>query len=51
MMDEPKFEIGLVMAGAVSAGAYSAGVMDFLIEALDAYETSRSTGRTPEGEV
>jgi hypothetical protein len=29
------FEIGLVMAGAISAGAYTAGVADFLIEALD----------------
>ena len=29
------FEIGLVLAGAVSAGAYTAGVMDFLFEALD----------------
>ena len=29
------FEIGLVLAGAVSAGTYSAGVMDFLIEAID----------------
>jgi hypothetical protein len=35
------FEIGLVMAGAVSAGAYSAGVVDFLIEALDAYEQEK----------
>jgi hypothetical protein len=25
------FEIGLVMAGAISAGAYTAGVIDFLI--------------------
>ena len=31
----PRFEIGLVMAGAISAGAYTAGVIDFLIEALD----------------
>jgi hypothetical protein len=31
-------EIGLVLAGAVSAGAYTAGVIDFLIEALDAWE-------------
>ena len=31
------FELGLVMAGAVSAGAYTAGVCDFLIEALDAW--------------
>ncbi|MFO1098978.1 MAG: hypothetical protein U1E81_12135 [Xanthobacteraceae bacterium] len=34
-MSGPKFEIGLVMAGAISAGAYSAGVVDFIIEALD----------------
>lgn len=31
----PQFEIGLVMAGAVSAGAYTSGVIDFLFEALD----------------
>lgn len=31
------FEIGLVLAGAVSAGAYSAGVLDFLFEALQAW--------------
>lgn len=35
------FEMGLVMAGAVSAGSYSAGVLDFLVEALDAYEEAR----------
>src|SRR5919199_6026847 len=52
MPDEtPEFEMGLVMAGAVSAGAYSAGVMDFITEALDAYEIARTTGRTAEGEV
>lgn len=28
------FELGLVMAGAVSAGAYTAGVIDFLLQAL-----------------
>jgi predicted acylesterase/phospholipase RssA len=38
------FEIGLVMAGACSAGAYTAGVIDFLFEALDAWETARATG-------
>jgi len=38
---KPCFEIGLVMAGAISAGAYTAGVMDFLMEALDAYYTER----------
>jgi len=31
------FRIGVNMAGAVSAGAYTAGVLDFLIEALDAW--------------
>jgi hypothetical protein len=41
--DPPRgtFEIGLVMAGAVSAGAYTAGVMDFLIEALDCWEAAK----------
>lgn len=38
------FEIGLVMAGAVSAGAYTAGVMDFLFEALDAWEAAKVAG-------
>jgi hypothetical protein len=36
------FEIGLVMGGTVSAGAYTAGVMDFLFEALDAWEDARN---------
>jgi predicted acylesterase/phospholipase RssA len=31
------FEIGLVLGGTVSAGAYTAGVLDYLIEALDAW--------------
>ena len=35
------FEIGLCMAGAVSAGAYTAGVLDFLVEALDAFSRER----------
>ncbi|WP_397451210.1 patatin-like phospholipase family protein [Pseudomonas sp. NA-150] len=35
------FEIGLVMAGAISAGAYTAGVLDFLIEALDEWEAEK----------
>jgi hypothetical protein len=42
-MAEKTFELGLVMAGAVSAGAYTAGVMDFLFEALDEYEAVRNT--------
>jgi len=39
------FELGLVMAGAVSAGAYTAGVIDFLVEALDEWETAKADGR------
>lgn len=43
MEKTPKtFEIGLVMAGAVSAGAYTAGVVDFLIEALDTWDQART---------
>ncbi|MFO1127255.1 MAG: patatin-like phospholipase family protein [Rhodospirillales bacterium] len=38
------FELGLVMAGACSAGAYTAGVIDFLFEALAAWETAKTTG-------
>jgi hypothetical protein len=37
------FEIGLVMAGAVSAGAYTAGVVDFLIQALDQWHATPLT--------
>ncbi len=39
------FEIGLVLAGAVSAGAYIAGVLDFMIEALDAWEAAKERDR------
>lgn len=42
MKEEPFFEIGLCMAGAVSAGAYTAGVMDYLIETLDKWEQART---------
>ncbi|MEN3976261.1 patatin-like phospholipase family protein [Emcibacter sp. SYSU 3D8] len=35
------FELGLVMAGAVSAGAYTAGVLDFLFEALGEWEAAK----------
>jgi hypothetical protein len=47
MLRKPKartFEIGLVMAGAVSAGAYTAGVIDFLLQALEAWEDAKRTG-------
>lgn len=39
----PRFDLALTMAGAVSAGAYTAGVLDFLIEALDAWEEGKMT--------
>lgn len=39
------FEVGLCMAGAVSAGAYTAGVLDLLIEALDAFAAERQARR------
>ena len=39
------FEIGLVMAGAISAGAYTAGFMDFLIQALDEWEAAKKKTR------
>ena len=47
------FDIGLVMAGAISAGAYTAGVCDFLIQALDAWETAKAdpSARVPRHQV
>lgn len=38
---DKEFRIGLALAGAISAGAYTAGVIDFLIEALEAWEQAR----------
>jgi hypothetical protein len=35
------FELGLVLGGTVSAGAYSAGVLDFIVEALDAWQRAK----------
>jgi hypothetical protein len=40
----PPFKLGINMAGAISAGAYTAGVLDFLTEALDAWEAAKSRG-------
>jgi hypothetical protein len=39
------FKIAINMAGAISAGAYTAGVLDFLIEALDAWYEAKSTNQ------
>ncbi len=43
----PVFDISLCMAGAISAGAYTAGVVDFLIEALEEWETVRGEPGVP----
>ena len=32
-------DLGLALAGAVSGGAYTAGVLDCLVEALDAWHS------------
>ena len=40
------FEIALVLGGTVSAGGYTAGVLDFLFEALDAWEAAKKNGGT-----
>tara|TARA_R110002074_G_scaffold320777_1_gene491196 strand:- start:3067 stop:4905 length:1839 start_codon:yes stop_codon:yes gene_type:complete len=37
-----KFQVGLVMAGGASAGAYTAGVVDFFIEALEAWHAEKA---------
>ena len=39
-----EIDIGLVLGGTVSAGAYTAGVVDFLLEALTAFEAKRTSG-------
>jgi predicted acylesterase/phospholipase RssA len=51
--DNSTYEIGLVMAGAVSAGAYAAGVVDFLIQALDEWHRAKAErpGEVPDHEV
>lgn len=35
------FHLGITMAGAVSAGAYTAGFMDYVLEALSAWEKAK----------
>ena len=45
------FELGLVMAGAISAGAYTGGVIDFLIEALDSWEAAQAAAEDGSGPV
>lgn len=40
-LEGEEFEIALVLGGTVSVGSYTAGVLDFLIEALDAWEARK----------
>jgi hypothetical protein len=49
--EPPVFRLGLTLAGAVSAGAYSAGVLDFLREALDAWERAKISGKDRDGQA
>jgi hypothetical protein len=43
-MKDGVFELGLVLAGTASAGAYTAGVLDYLLEALDAWQRAKENG-------
>lgn len=45
------FEIGLVLAGAISGGAYTAGVIDYLVEALDRWEEAKADSDVPQHKV
>lgn len=44
MAEAAPFRIALTSAGAVSGGPYSAGVIDFIIEALDAWYDAKKRG-------
>jgi len=46
MKQEDKvFHLGIAMAGAVSAGAYTAGVIDYLLETLQAWQEAKDKNR------
>ena len=45
------FELGLTLTGTVSAGAYTGGVLDFLMQALDAWEVARADPSIPQHRV
>jgi hypothetical protein len=45
------FQLGLVLAGAISAGAYTAGVLDFLFQALGEWENARGNPGVPNHRV
>lgn len=41
---ENVFELGLVLGGTVSSGAFTAGVLDYLVQALDALDGAQGAG-------
>ncbi len=43
---DDEFKLAINMAGAISAGAYTAGVLDFLMEALEAWQAAKDALRT-----
>jgi len=45
--EDSSFRIGLALSGAISAGAYTAGVLDYLFQALNAWERERESGSAP----
>lgn len=45
------FEIGLVLGGTVSAACYTAGVLDFLLQALDAWTVAKAKAGVPNHKV
>lgn len=47
----PEFRLGLCLNGAVSGGAYLAGVVDFVVQALDAFDAARASKQAPDHEV
>ncbi len=47
--DPSTFRLGIVLNGTVSAGAWTAGVLDFLVEALDAWEAAKRAGEDVPG--
>lgn len=46
LLKDGVFELGLVLGGTGSAGAYTAGVLDYLLEALDAWQCAREDQST-----
>ena len=49
---EDTFQIGLALSGAISAGAYTAGVLDYLFQALNAWEQAKKKDpRAPQHQV